>query len=365
MSAATFAHTLAFSARKALLAWFRGYKRDLPWRRTSDPYAIWLSEVMLQQTRVETVVPYFERFLAEFPTVGDLARAPRERVLAAWAGLGYYRRARMLHDASMQIAQMPAFPGTVDELLQVHGIGPYTAGAVASIAFGEVAPLVDGNVQRVLSRLCNLDGDMRGSAGTKQAWTAAKELVDEQSPGDWNQALMELGARICTPTSPSCGICPVRAECKALAADVVALRPVMSPKKRPKTEALEASVLQDGSFLWLGRRRESLRFGGLWEPPVGAEREGEGWRLAGEVRHVLTHRVLEVRVYQGESTESACWSFDAASDYEELRLVAVASLGAAEIGLSTLAKKVLAVAGIDARRVRPRTRGLNEVRSPD
>ncbi len=354
-------------ARAALLAWFDQNKRDLPWRCTQDPYAIWLSEVMLQQTRVETVIPYYERFLEAFPTVNALANAPRERVLAAWAGLGYYRRARMLHDAAMQITSLATFPNSAKSLLEIHGIGPYTAGAVASIAFGEVTPLVDGNVQRVLARLCDMDGDMRAAVGAKQAWAMAAKLVDVQRPGDWNQALMELGARVCTPTSPLCVVCPVQSACESLAGDFVALRPVMSPKKRPLQEQASAYVLRDGDAVWLGRRREHLRFGGLWEPPAGSASGtetgctpgAERWVYAGELKHVLTHRILLVQVYTGDQQQGASWTFPRASDYDEIRRVPIVSLAGAEIGLSTLAKKVLAMAGIDARPVRARTRGLN------
>lgn len=350
--------------RHALLSWFDAHKRDLPWRRTQDPYAIWLSEVMLQQTRVETVIPYFERFLEAFPTVQSLAEAPLDSVLAAWAGLGYYRRARMLHAAALQIAALETFPHTADALRKVYGIGPYTAGAVASIAFGEATALVDGNVQRVLSRVCNLDGDMRGTVGSKQAWAEATRLVDSARPGDWNQALMELGARVCTPTSPSCMACPVRGGCKAFAEDLVAERPVMSPKKKATAESLTAYARVEGEAVWLGRRQDHLRFGGLWEPPVGVVECSGPWQVAGQLRHVLTHRILNVTVMLGRVEQGACWGRQS-TDYDELRRVPLAELSRGALGLSTLAKKVLAVAGIDARVTRQRTPRLNATNARD
>jgi A/G-specific adenine glycosylase len=182
--------------RQSLLAWYARAKRDLPWRRTRDPYAIWLSEVMLQQTRVETVVPYFERFLARWPTVSSLAEAPIDEVLAAWSGLGYYRRARMLHSGARAIADASAFPSNAEGLARVPGIGRYTAGAVASIAYGEAAPLVDGNVARVFARIFAMEEDLRSTRAVKRLWALATTLVDPRDPGSWNQALMELGAEL-------------------------------------------------------------------------------------------------------------------------------------------------------------------------
>src|SRR5438067_2905200 len=170
-----------------LLTWYRGVARDLPWRRTRDGYAIWVSEIMLQQTRVDTVVPYYGRFLEAFPTVRALADAPVDDVLAAWSGLGYYRRARMLHEAARTIAEGPAFPATAESLARVKGIGRYTAGAVASIAFGEATPLVDGNVARVLARVFAVEDDVKSARGVARMWELATALVHDEDAGGWNQ----------------------------------------------------------------------------------------------------------------------------------------------------------------------------------
>ncbi|HVJ89394.1 MAG TPA: A/G-specific adenine glycosylase, partial [Labilithrix sp.] len=199
---------------QALLAWYAAERRDLPWRRTRDPWAIWVSEIMLQQTRVETVKPYFERFMQRFPTPLALAEAPEDQVLAAWSGLGYYRRARMLHAGARVVAQRSGMPADRDGLLELPGIGRYTAGAIASIAYGERVGLVDGNVARVFARIFAIDDDMK-RAGMRRAEQLAEELVPERAPGDWNQALMELGATICTPRAPSCERCPVFRSCRA------------------------------------------------------------------------------------------------------------------------------------------------------
>src|SRR5690606_21752002 len=205
--------------RSALLRWFAHAKRPLPWRETSDPYAIWVSEVMLQQTQVSVVRPYSPAFLERFPPVTARAEAPLERVLEAWKGLGYYGRARNLHRAARVIVAEHAglLPDTLEGLKALPGFGPYTAGAVASIAFGLEAPIVDGNVARVFSRLFELDGLPGDRAREKQLWALAGQLVKGRSPGDLNQSLMELGATVCKPEAPTCPGCPVRAHCGALA----------------------------------------------------------------------------------------------------------------------------------------------------
>jgi A/G-specific adenine glycosylase len=262
-----------------LLAWYAVARRDLPWRRTRDPYAIWLSEVMLQQTRVDTVIPYYERFLARWPTVHALAEAPLDDVLTMWSGLGYYRRARMMHAAAQQVAAERAgvFPATADELGQIVGIGPYTAGAVASIAFGAAAPLVDGNVVRVFARLFGVEEDVRGGAGLARIWEIATALVYEPDAGAWNQALMELGATVCVPREPRCLVCPVRGACAALHAGTQAELPRLAPKAKPKEELRWALVARsaDGDRVLLARRRRDERFGGMWEPPCLPRSEDE------------------------------------------------------------------------------------------
>lgn len=210
-------HDLARDVARRLSRWYRVHRRDLPWRRTRDPYAIWVSEVMLQQTTVEVVIPRWRRFLALFPTVGALARARESAVLAEWSGLGYYARARNLHRAARAIAARAAFPRTLEGLRELRGIGPYTAAAVASIAFGIPAAVVDGNVVRVLCRLRGLRLDPKAPRTLARLRKEAQALVPVRGPGDYNQAVMELGALVCTPRAPRCGACPLRTLCKAAA----------------------------------------------------------------------------------------------------------------------------------------------------
>ena len=338
-------------------AWYDEVARDLPWRRTRDPYAVWLSEIMLQQTRVETVVPYFERFLARFPDVGSLAAAPLDDVLGLWSGLGYYRRARQLHAAAREVTERwgGALPASAAELRTLSGVGAYTAGAVASIAFDRREPLVDGNVARVLARLEGIDDDVRGAEGARRLWEAAARLVPEDRPGRFNQALMELGATVCSPRAPRCEACPVRARCVAAEEGRQDALPVVSPKRAPRAVRVVAAVIRHGGRVWLARRVESGLFGGLWEPPMVEARSiaaaraalaGAGIaadvrvRRAGEVKHVLSHRALQVLVVAG-SVERA-WRdrrLDAAA-YERAAWLAPD----AALGVSTLARKVLAAA---------------------
>ena len=203
--------------RDALLAWFARFQRDLPWRRSRDPYRVWISEIMLQQTRVAAVNPYFERFLERFPSAQALAGAPEEEVLRMWSGLGYYSRARNLQLAAKQIVSKHGgeFPRTKAEVLELAGIGEYTAAAMLSIAFGEKLAVLDGNVARVLARLDALRGDLRGPGRWRELQKRADELLACDAPGDWNQAMMELGATLCTPRAPQCLLCPVRRFCSA------------------------------------------------------------------------------------------------------------------------------------------------------
>src|SRR5262245_791594 len=203
------------AVRAQVLRWYRRHRRDLPWRRTRDPYAIWVAETMLQQTRSETVQRYFARFLGRFPTVAALARARESAVLTLWSGLGYYSRARHLHRAARRVVaahegRVPADPAALRAL---PGVGRYTAGAIASIAFGRAEPVLDGNVARVLARWFGVRGDPRSSAVQATLWNLATLLVHSRAPGEWNQALMELGATLCTPRHPGCGRCPVRSQC--------------------------------------------------------------------------------------------------------------------------------------------------------
>ena len=334
--------------------WYEGAKRDLPWRRSRDPYAIWVSEIMLQQTRVETVGPYYERFLKRFPDVHTLAEAPLEDVLTQWSGLGYYRRARALADAARQVVADfgGRLPERASELMKLAGIGRYTAGAIASIAHGERAPIVDGNVMRVLARLYGNGTDMRSAAGQRWAWQVAEQMVGEAADaGCFNQALMELGATVCTPRAPRCGTCPIAAPCVALREGEVDTLPLLKKKKAPRPWAVTALVLrQDDGALLLGRRLAGGLFGGLWEPPLV---DGEGFEQllashefmpAGNVRHVLSHRRMDVTVLSAgvrAAPSARQRGLPAAQPPYEI----LAWRREEDVPLSTLARKILAEAG--------------------
>jgi A/G-specific adenine glycosylase len=233
--------------RKQLLGWFRQFQRDLPWRRTSDPYRIWLSEIMLQQTRVAAAIPYYERFLGRFPDVHSLAAAPQEEVLRLWSGLGYYSRARNLQKAAQQIVAKHngQFPANLEEALALPGIGNYTAAAILSIAFKQKHAVLDGNVARVLARLGAVRGDLRESKRWQELQETAEVLLEPKSPGDWNQAMMELGATLCTPKSPQCLLCPVMQSCGGRKLGIAESLPEKR-KKRPTVDVtLAAAVFSD------------------------------------------------------------------------------------------------------------------------
>src|SRR5438876_3184936 len=213
--------------RKQLLGWFRQFQRDLPWRRTTDPYRIWLSEIMLQQTRVAAAIPYYERFVQRVPDVHALAAAPEDEVLRLWSGLGYYSRARNLQKAAQQIMTKGGgqFPARLEDALALPGIGNYTAAAILSIAYGKQLAVLDGNVARVLARLGAIHGDIREPQRWVQLQETANGLLDPKSPGDWNQAMMELGATLCTPKSPQCLLCPVAQFCEGRKQGIAELLP--------------------------------------------------------------------------------------------------------------------------------------------
>src|SRR5579863_3014627 len=249
--------------REALLAWFAQFQRDLPWRRTRDPYRIWISEIMLQQTRVAAVIPYYEKFLERFPNVLALAKAPQEEVLRLWSGLGYYSRARNLQKAACQIVAEHGgeFPRTKAEVLELAGIGEYTAAAILSIAFGAELAVLDGNVARVLARIDAWRGDLRQPRRWRLIQERADELLARDVPGDWNQAMMELGATLCTPRSPQCLLCPVQKFCKARKLGMVE----EVPKKRRKRAVVSVHL---AAAVFLDSRGNSL----LLPPPNGLSR---------------------------------------------------------------------------------------------
>lgn len=309
--------------RRKLLRWFEHNRRDLPWRSAPDnAYHQWLAEIMLQQTQVATVVPYFEKFLERFPTVEHLAEAPLDDVMRLWAGLGYYTRARNLHQCARIVARElhGRFPDTVEGLQSLPGVGRYTAGAIASIAFGRPAPVVDGNVKRVLCRLFLIEGDVTERNTIEQLWTIANHILPRRRCGDFNQALMELGATVCLPRNPKCQACPLARNCSAFAADVAASLPRASVRARPKEMKVVVAAIQHREKYLIRRRDHDTLWGGLWELP-SAELNGHSsgraalltlldqlrpglgetlripTRPCGRITHRLTHRIVRIGAY--------------------------------------------------------------------
>lgn len=301
-----------------LLNWYATNQRDLPWRRSRDPYRIWVSEVMLQQTRVDTVIPYYERWFAQFPTLTALAEAEEEQVLKAWEGLGYYSRARNLHQAVQEVVsryggEVPDDPEAVAEL---KGVGPYTVGAILSIAYNRSVPAVDGNVMRVFSRLFHIEDDIAQPATRQGMEELARTLIPAGQASSFNQALMELGALICSPQSPKCLLCPLRAHCQAFAEGAVERLPVKAKAKAPRPVDMAAAVIWHEGRVMIARRPTEGLLGGLWEFP-GGERPAElSWeralhRLLGErygleieveahltgVKHIFSHLVWDLQAY--------------------------------------------------------------------
>jgi A/G-specific adenine glycosylase len=304
--------------RRRLLAWYDRHRRDMPWRRTRDPYPVWLSEVMLQQTQVATARPYYDAFLERFPTLEALARARPAEVLASWAGLGYYRRARHLHEAARAVVRDHGgrVPDTAEAFGALPGVGRYTTAAVLSICFDRPLAVLDGNVARVLSRLHALPFAIRDPRGARALWARAAALVPMRRPGDWNQAMMELGAVICTPRAPACGRCPLRTRCRALALGRVADYPP-TVGRRPQESIRRAVALIERGGRILMERRDGALLAGLWEPPgvelangepagralrAALARDGLRARVADArrvVRHTITHRAISVDVWRG------------------------------------------------------------------
>jgi len=306
--------------RETLLDWYRAHRRDLPWRHTQDPYAILVSEMMLQQTRVETVIPYYEDFMRRYPDAAALALADTDEVLSQWAGLGYYRRARNLQAAARHVVTRYAgtFPQDVQSLRELPGVGAYTAGAVASIAFDRPEPVLDGNVMRLLSRVFGIREEISERATQAHLWELAKELAQGPSPGDLNQALMEFGSLCCTPRSPKCAPCPLRRHCSAFRDGDAEALPLKRPKRAsPVVRAVGVLAKRGDKALFVQRASDQL-LGGFWELPgtlLGHTQTPESAasdalrtflaldlddvRSLGEIRHVFSHRQLQMVIVEG------------------------------------------------------------------
>jgi A/G-specific adenine glycosylase len=321
-SALPFTEERKASIQRRLLQWYHIHQRDLPWRRDQDPYKIWVSEVMLQQTRVETVIPYFHRFLERFPTLEALAAADEADVIKAWEGLGYYSRVRNLHAAVKEVVEKYGgkVPDTLETISQLKGVGPYTAGAILSIAYNRRMPAVDGNVLRVFSRLFASADDIARIQTRKKMETWAYHLIPESNPRDFNQALMELGARVCTPTSPSCETCPVRSDCLAYEKGMQHELPVKKKAKPPVPVSLVFGWIRDGDRVLLERRPETGLLAGMWGLPtleidasdskqaliVWMEENGisiQPGETLGMVEHVFTHRKWHATIISGSCVD--------------------------------------------------------------
>ena len=305
-----------------LLAWYDAHKRVLPFRGTKDPYRIWVSEIMLQQTRTETVGPYFERFLSRFPDVYALAEAPEQDVLKYWEGLGYYSRARNLRKAAQAVVEQynGTFPADLDTLRSLPGVGDYTAAAVASIAFDLPAPAMDGNLTRVLSRFHGVREDVGIPTVKRRLLDLAREDMPDTRCGDFNQALMDLGATVCVPGTPDCDVCPLRPLCDAYAAGDADALPVKAAAKPPREVSMAVLLVTCRGKIWMNQRKETL-LGGLWVYLLAENADGPAdrekalksagvraifQRKLGTARHVFTHRVWNMTLYHYEAETTDC-----------------------------------------------------------
>ncbi|MFP7171359.1 A/G-specific adenine glycosylase [Terribacillus sp. 7520-G] len=322
-----------------LINWFQQEKRSLPWRETRDPYRIWVSEIMLQQTKVDTVIPYFNRFMERFPTIQALAEADEQDVLKAWEGLGYYSRARNLQTAVREVARTYGgkVPDDVDELGKLKGVGPYTKGAILSIAYGIPQPAVDGNVMRVLSRILLITEDIAKPKARKIFEAAVEEMISKEDPSSYNQGLMELGALICTPKKPACMLCPVQEHCAAFRQGLQEELPIKSKGKKQKTMPYLSVVVENpqGEVLIEKRPQEGL-LANLWQFPMADAAEVSVEQLAywfkleygieielvetlQPVRHVFSHIIWEIIVLRAKTTDAIPeqGKFVALSDIDE------------------------------------------------
>ena len=335
---------------EALLGWYSRNRRDLPWRRSRDPYRIWISEIMLQQTTVKAVLPYYDAFIRRFPSLQALAEEPEDEVLAAWSGLGYYHRARNLHRGAQHVAERHGarFPKTLEAALAVPGVGLYSASAILSIAYGEPLPVVDGNVRRVLARLFALTGPEYRREGP--FYNLAEQLLERKTPGDWNQALMELGATVCTPKKPGCPACPLRSHCRAFALGQVAEIPESRARRATVDVTVAAALVERDGRILLARRPDGRLLGRMWEIPqtpleprddLDLPRELEeryGLRIVPgalivRARHAITHRRITLEGYRSRLESSV------PSDLERFRWVTPDEVAA--LPVSSMTKKLL------------------------
>lgn len=297
-------------------SWYATNGRDLPWRKTRDPYKIWISEIILQQTQVAQGYDYYRRFLERFPTVEALAFASQDEVMQQWEGLGYYSRARNLHAAAQRIVEMGAFPDTYDGVLELKGVGDYTASAIASFAFGLPYAVVDGNVYRVLSRYCGISTPIDSTVGKREFSLLAQQLMDVHNPSLYNQAIMDFGALQCVPRNPSCADCPLADSCVAKSGNIVSLLPVKSKKTAVRKRYFHYLIILDESSVYLHRRSEGDIWTGLYEPLlVEADHEltmeevvPSGYHVLKGVenlKHQLTHRTIYADAYLIEKENDA------------------------------------------------------------
>lgn len=290
-----------------LLRWYRSQARDLPWRRSVTPYRTWISEIMLQQTTVSTVIPYYTRFLKRFPDVAALAAAPEQEVLRLWAGLGYYSRARNLRLAAQEIVarHFGAVPNDYENILALPGIGRYTAGAILSIAFQKPVPVLDGNVMRVFSRFYGLKGDIKETGNIRSLWAVAEKLVPSQNPGDWNQALMELGATVCLPENPDCGACPISKYCTAFKKGLQDLLPVVALRRDFIALKWTCLWIEKAGKVLLWRRSPQERFlRNHWGLPESRHMKVNNGPKLKTVRHTITHHKILLELLKGDAPKT-------------------------------------------------------------